>query len=476
MQGRFWRRFMFVRPVSVSHPEKAISRRSRARRAALSLVLITLLPGVSVAASGDDHWSSRYDALGMNAPTYALTDDGNGNIFAGGDFTIAGGDTVNRVARFDGNYWAPYGTGIGGTVHALAYYQGNLIAGGTFTSAGGQLISYIARWDGSEWVALGAGLNGPVDALLVKGTDLYVGGEFTGSGATPLKYIARWDGSSWNAVGSGFGGNCYALAVYNNDLYAGGDFLTAGGGTAKYIAHWTGSAWTALGGGLSYDCFALAAFNGNLYAGGAFATPGVSVARWNGSSWSAMGGGLDSYVTSFDVYNSTLVIGGLFISSSGTPYSHIVRWNGSGFSAMGSGTNDEVFAVRACGASLFAGGAFMQAGLKNSKFVGEWDDVTTGVGDLPFALALDAPVPSPSRGASTLTFRLSEGSHVRLDMIDVRGRLLATLVNGYLAAGPHQAQWNGRDAAGATAPSGIYFARLTDGKSERLQRVVRLGN
>src|SRR5262245_56770777 len=185
MQGRCWRRFMSAL-VSVNFREKTtmVLDRSRACRAALILVLsATLLPGVC-AATADDHWSDRFDALGLNGPCFALTDDGNGNVFAGGDFTIAGGDTVNRVALFDGNFWAPYGAGIGGTVHALAFYQGSLIAGGAFTTAGGHSIPYIARWDGSDWVAMGAGLNGPVDALLVMGADLYVGGEFNASGAT----------------------------------------------------------------------------------------------------------------------------------------------------------------------------------------------------------------------------------------------------------------------------------------------------
>jgi flagellar hook assembly protein FlgD len=118
----------------------------------------------------------------------------------------------------------------------------------------------------------------------------------------------------------------------------------------------------------------------------------------------------------------------------------------------------------------------MQAGLKNSKFVGQWNDGTVGVGDLPFTLALDAPVPSPTRGASTFSFRLSQASQVRLDLIDVRGRLVTTLFRGYLTAGLHEARWNGRDVAGGAAPSGIYFARLSDGHAERFQRLVRLGD
>jgi len=265
--------------------------------------------------------------------------------------------------------------------------------------------------------------------------------------------------------------------VHNTELYAAGDFLTACGGAAKYVARWTGSSWAALGGGLNYIAFALASFNGSLYVGGQFSAPGVSVARWNGSAWSALVNGLDGPVTSMDVYNNSLIIGGSFTTSGGFgTYSHIARWNGTSFGTLGSGTAQDVFAVKATGACLFAGGAFVTAGGKASRHIGQWQDVVVGVGDAPFALALDSPVPSPSRGRMTLSFRLPESSPVRLDLVDVRGRLMATLVNGTLSAGPHQATWNGRDASGSPVASGVYFARLFDGHSARVQRLVRLAN
>ena len=50
--------------------------------------------------------------------------------------------------------------GVDGIVNALAFdASGNLYAGGDFTTAGGVSANSIAKWDGSSWSALGSGMN-----------------------------------------------------------------------------------------------------------------------------------------------------------------------------------------------------------------------------------------------------------------------------------------------------------------------------
>ena len=50
-----------------------------------------------------------------------------------------------------------------------------------------------------------------------------------------------------------------------------------------------------------------------------------------------------------------------------------------------------------------------------------------------------------------------------LRIYNVEGRLVRTLVNGAVPAGPGQANWDGRDASGARLSSGVYFYRLQAG-------------
>jgi len=74
------------------------------------------------------------------------------------------------------------------------------------------------------------------------------------------------------------------------------------------------------------------------------------------------------------------------------------------------------------------------------------------------------PNPVPSRGdGAVIGFSLAQASGARLDLIDVRGRIVRTLSEGELAAGSHTAWWDGRDRDGARAPGGVYFARLSTG-------------
>jgi len=61
---------------------------------------------------------------------------------------------------------------------------------------------------------------------------------------------------------------------------------------------------------------------------------------------------------------------------------------------------------------------------------------------------------------------------VRLELFDVRGRRLRTLVSGGLAAGTHTAAWDGRTERGERAAAGVYFLRLTTPAGRRNLRLV----
>lgn len=65
----------------------------------------------------------------------------------------------------------------------------------------------------------------------------------------------------------------------------------------------------------------------------------------------------------------------------------------------------------------------------------------------------------PRLGGAILRFALAEGADVRLQVFDVSGRHLTTLVNGYRPAGEHEIAWDGGTPTGPM-PSGVYFARV----------------
>jgi hypothetical protein len=192
-------------------------------------------------------WSPLSSGMGGGAPYVSALAVLGGTLYAGGQFTTAGSVTnANYIAQWDGNNWLSVGSGMGtkiiadrGYVNALTVSGSTLYAGGAFTLAGGNPANYIAQWDGTKWSPLGSGVGGAdpsVSALAASGGTLYVGGGFTTAGGNPASYIAQWDGNNWLPLGSGMNKPVNVLAATSSTLYVGGDFITAGGKVSAYAA------------------------------------------------------------------------------------------------------------------------------------------------------------------------------------------------------------------------------------------------
>ncbi len=71
------------------------------------------------------------------------------------------------------------------------------------------------------------------------------------------------------------------------------------------------------------------------------------------------------------------------------------------------------------------------------------------------------PHPNPFNPRSHLRYELSRAGRAELTIHDASGRRLRELLGADLPVGPGFVVWDGRDGAGVSQPSGIYFARLT---------------
>ena len=94
---------------------------------------------------------------------------------------------------------------------------------------------------------------------------------------------------------------------------------------------------------------------------------------------------------------------------------------------------------------------------------------------LPAKVVLLTNTPNPFNPATEIKFELPASQTVRLEVVDINGKVVRTLVNGDLDAGVHSVRWDGKDTSGSDMPSGIYFYRLsTDGGSvSRKMMLVR---
>jgi flagellar hook assembly protein FlgD len=70
---------------------------------------------------------------------------------------------------------------------------------------------------------------------------------------------------------------------------------------------------------------------------------------------------------------------------------------------------------------------------------------------------------------------LAARSRATLEVFDVEGRRVTTLLDEIIDAGAHTATWNGRDANGRSQPSGVYFCRLMVGsEAADARRIILL--
>jgi PKD repeat protein len=84
-------------------------------------------------------------------------------------------------------------------------------------------------------------------------------------------------------------------------------------------------------------------------------------------------------------------------------------------------------------------------------------DETSTIVQLPEEFGLSQNYPNPFNPETAIRFQIPEAADVLLSIYNIRGQLIATLLNERREAGYHQAVWNGRDAAGMQVGSGIYF-------------------
>lgn len=196
----------------------------------------------------------------------------SGELYVAGTFTdAAGNEDIDYVARFDGTNWHPLLGATGGLNPGIETITsgvltldfdaaGNLYAGGNFFDAGGDTSAdFIAKWNGSSWSALGtSALNDIVrDIEVLKSGHVLAGGEFTSVGAiSGTAYLAEWNGITWSQVGSTpLNGSVFSIEESKNEnLYVGGDFSDAGGNpVADRIAKLSGSDWMPLGSGFPIE-------------------------------------------------------------------------------------------------------------------------------------------------------------------------------------------------------------------------------
>jgi hypothetical protein len=92
--------------------------------------------------------------------------------------------------------------------------------------------------------------------------------------------------------------------------------------------------------------------------------------------------------------------------------------------------------------------------------------------NLPTAYSLDQNFPNPFNPSTTLAYSLKEAGHVTVNIYNVLGQNVRTLVDEYQNAGNYTAIWDGHDGTGSEVGSGIYFYRIKSGDFSDIKKMV----
>jgi hypothetical protein len=115
------------------------------------------------------------------------------------------------------------------------------------------------------------------------------------------------------------------------------------------------------------------------------------------------------------------------------------------------------------------------AGTRYELLVGGEGYIGDEVGEvqsLPSRVSLEQNYPNPFNPSTRIVFELPAPAAVRLSVFDASGRRVAVLRDESMTAGRHEVLWDGSDAAGRPAASGVYLYRLETGGMVETRRML----
>ena len=434
-----------------------------------------------------DGWFDRFGSptmgeAGMNGAVTALTTY-DGDLIAAGEFVLPGVTPSARIARWDGVEWYSLGSGLSGdAVNALVVHDDELIVAGAFNRADGQPVSNIAAWDGTAWRSLGSGLEGPVNDVV----------QFRGRLVAAIdaeEPLHEWNGTEWQPIPLPTDGptRVTTLGEYKAYLFTGGTYQGDNGRDRISVDRWDDATWRHIGSGTAAantnasELNVMSMHGGRLIVGGRFVDIGgvsaANVARWNGTTWSALGDGVSQArrVETLTSYKGGLIVAGHLAEARDKSPSHITYWNGFIWQTFGGETNAPVYCLQPYDGDLYVGGLFTRTGRTISHYVAAYGGpvvISSHENGLPIGFDIVSVSANPFSTRAVVEYVVPVSGRVKLNVFDVTGRKIRTLLDGAQAGGRYAISWDGSTDAMHHASAGVYFVRLDAAGAARSWKVI----
>ncbi len=273
-----------------------------------------------------------------------------------------------------------------------------------------------------------------------------------------------------------------SLTCTNNQGMIGGAIELTGNTSAavtnSVFANNIGQFW---GGGLAYDNNAAGSISGNTITGNSATTGGAGIYLANASpsvtnNISAFNTGGATYGNGMALTSAPSVLScNNVFGNDNADYSGQADPTGTsgnisadplfcniGTANFGIGTASPCAAANSGGCGII--GAFA-AGCGESAVPGEG----TGV---PLVFRVEQNYPNPFNPKTTIQFALPSAGRTQVDVFDVAGHHVRTLLDEDLEADTHQVSWTGDDDSGRTVSAGVYFYMVTSGDQRSVGRMA----
>jgi photosystem II stability/assembly factor-like uncharacterized protein len=332
---------------------------------------------------------------------------------------------------------------------------------GVFLFAGSTTSGvYVSTNDGDLWQPVNNGLtSNAVHALATIGGVVFAG--TNGAGV----FRSTNNGASWSAVTNGLT-NLFVLALVADGaaLYAGTGATPADGGVFRTTNN--GDSWTLLSGTTvrAVRSLSIRELTSRLYAG--CNGPGIFVSTDNGSTWIQRNNGLtNTNVRAVTVESNIHTVSVLAGTNSAGVYASpdALTWfpSNDGLGAL------SILTLKQLGGYVYAG---TSAGVWRRPVPTEVKQVA----DVPRTFALEQNYPNPFNPGTRILFSIPSGNGrggereiVTLNVFDVLGRSVATLVNQELNPGSYEISFDASNLS-----SGVYCYRLTSGNFSAAKSMI----
>jgi hypothetical protein len=110
------------------------------------------------------------------------------------------------------------------------------------------------------------------------------------------------------------------------------------------------------------------------------------------------------------------------------------------------------------------------------EFQEPWIEPGTDAEDtiIPNVAVLGQNYPNPFNPETTIKYQVKADTDVKLEVFNIKGQKVKTLVNDFVTEGDYVAKWNGTDDNDHSVSSGVYFYKLRSGKETQTKKMVLL--